>query len=193
MAHLLRPRARRRPNALFGVAGVAYNGVTPAVNGALVKPGSTTLSVLVNANGTYQTLAFFQSYANVQSFLKNATATNMTYMLSAQLLTMEFSVALGKVNPNTLLFLGAGSAINTWSNNGQGSNLQGNLNSGASTYGLTGTNSSGFISLQSIMNYAIQMLINYPSATSSSAARTFEEVLKIVLDAANNDLAIFAS
>lgn len=68
-----------------------------------------------------------------------------------------------------------------------------NLNAGATTFGLTGTDSSGFISLSTLMNDAIAMLSSYGTTTSSSSARLFQESLKTVLDAANNNLAIFAS
>jgi hypothetical protein len=152
---------------------------------------------LRNANGTLFTVSTTASFASAfsafDSWLQGANATNMAYMLSAQLAAMELNVAFEGVSASTLLYVGPGSAINTWSNDGQTSHLMSNLNTGAGAYGLTGTNSAGFISLSTLMNDAVTMLSNYGTTTSSNGARLFEESLKIVLDAANNNLAIFAS
>jgi hypothetical protein len=152
---------------------------------------------LRNASGalfTVSTTASFASaYSTFASWLSGANATNMAYMLSAQLVTMELNVAYEGVNANENLFIGPTSVINTWSNNNQGSHLMGNLNSGANTYGQTGTDSNGFITIGSVEADAIYMLTHYANTTASGSARTFEESLKIVLDAANNDLAIYAS
>src|SRR5207244_947782 len=79
-------------------------GVT--VNGVLVKPGSTTLSVLVDNGGAYKALSWFKTYANIKSFLAGyANATNMANMLSAQLLTTEFNICLGKVDPTKSVYV----------------------------------------------------------------------------------------
>jgi hypothetical protein len=125
--------------------------------------------------------------------LLGATATNMAYMLSAQLVTMEFNVAYLGLSPSTMLNVGSGSALSSWSNNNQKGSLTGNLNPppSLSGLGLVAPNSLGFISVQDLMNNAVKMLTNYGNVTASGAIRTYMEALKIVLDGANNAAAIF--
>jgi hypothetical protein len=152
---------------------------------------------LRNADGTQFTVpttgTFTTAYKCFATWLQAANATNMAYMLSAQLVTMELNVAYMSVGANELLYIGPNSAINAWSNNGQGSNLMSKLNSGASTFSLTGTDSNGFITIAQVEADAIYMLQHNGKTTASGPARLFEEALKIVLDAANNDLPIYAS
>src|SRR5262249_50355654 len=71
-------------NYLFGSGGV------------LLMPGSTTLSVLVSASGTYLPVSYFQSYTNLSSFLKTATSATPANLLSAQLLVTELNVYFGR-------------------------------------------------------------------------------------------------
>jgi hypothetical protein len=179
-------------NALFGIANVPYSGVTPKVNGVLVKPGSTTLSVLVNGSGTYQTLASFQTYANVQSFLLNATATNMAYMLSAQLLTLEFNVTLGYVVPTVSIQVSSVTLPGTTTH--MSSTLQHSLTvkpTGATSWSPITTTDGGAANIQAIMNAAIASLIAAPNTVNSGGDRTFQEALKDCMDGINNNQSIF--
>jgi hypothetical protein len=183
-------------NALFGIPGQSYLGQTPTSTGALVLPGSTTLSVLVNASVTYLPLSFFQTYGNVQSYLQTSATTNMANSLSAQLMTAEFNVALGFLPSAEQLDLAPGPWINTWQGNRFGAALLNDMNvwvKSFSTLGLTAPSSQGFIAAQAVVDDAIAMLVNDPKTVVASTARVLEEALKIILDGADNDLAIFAS
>ena len=53
---------------------------------------------LVNANGTIHT--FTNSYSAFRTWLLGANATNMAYMLSAQLATLKLDVYFNKVDGN---------------------------------------------------------------------------------------------
>src|SRR5262249_47459027 len=92
-------------NYLFGVGGL------------LVKPGSTTLSVLVSASGTYQPLSYFQSYTNLSSFLKTAASTTPANLLSAQLLVTELNIYFGRVNPSQYIYTPSVATLTTASQN----------------------------------------------------------------------------
>jgi hypothetical protein len=138
------------------------------------------------------TASFSTAFTSFATWMSGANATNMAYMLSAQLAAMELNGAFEGVSANSLLFLGSGSAINSWSNNGQGANLLSNLNSRAQAFGQAGADASGFSAIGKLEADAIFMLSNYGTTTSKGSARIFEEALKIIFDAGNNDLPIFA-
>jgi hypothetical protein len=200
---------------LGGNNGVKTLGFWSNNNGKAILQANDSFSVatnwrkqlnllnLRNANGTDFDVSnmsaarngndsFANAYAAFRTWLLGATATNMAYMLSAQLVTMKFNTLYLGLNASTMLYVGTGSAINTWANNSQGSALDANLTSGATTFGLVGPNSLGFISVSNLMSDANTMLLNYYSATAQNAARQYEEALKILLDGANNNLLIFA-
>jgi hypothetical protein len=150
---------------------------------------------LRNANGTPFTVpttgTFSTVYSTFRTWLLNANATNMAYMLSAQLTAMELNVAYKGISSSQYLYVGPGSAIRTGLNNSQGANLQTNLTSGATTFGLVAPTPLGFIKISDVLSNAISMLTNYGNTVSASAARTYEEALKILLDGANNNLPIY--
>jgi len=150
---------------------------------------------LRNANGTNfdvpTTGTFANAYKAFSNWLQGANATNMAYMLSAQLVTMKLNTLYMGVSANTLLYVGANSALLTWGGNGQGANLLANLTSGAMVFGQLPPNSNGFISIGNLIANADAMLTYYNTTSSAGAARTFEEALKIVLDGANNGVPIF--
>lgn len=92
-------------------------------NGELVltgtKTGTAFLSTYTFINGLNLKNAAgnpavpFANYAALQTFLLKATATNMAYMLSAQLVTMELNVASGNVSGGTIIYApGAGFSLN---------------------------------------------------------------------------------
>jgi hypothetical protein len=165
--------------------------VTPSVNGVLVKPGSTTLSVFVNSAGVYQTLASFQSYANVKNLLAGyANATNMANMLSAQLLTTEFNIALGYVNPTVSI------QVSTVTIPSTGQHMSSTLQHSLTSNGITATD-GGAASIQALITAAISQLVanpntNYSNPTAAQTAiRNFQEALKDCFDAINNNQPIF--
>lgn len=99
------------------------------------------------------------TYAQFRSWILNATATNMAYMLSAQLAAMQLSVANGLVNGAALV----------------------------SAPGATSANSLGFATVSALMSEANAELGVNGSSTSSGAIRTYQEALKNALDRANNN------
>ena len=105
------------------------------------------------------------AYKDFQSWLLKADATNMAYMLSAQLAAMELNVQSGKVSPSALIY----------------------------APGTDSANALGFATVSDVMNEANAALA--PTATKggrltvkASANRTYEENLKIALDKGNNNL-----
>jgi hypothetical protein len=157
-------------NYLFGPSGV------------LVKPGSTTLSVLVDGSGSYKPLSFFQSYANLANFLNNASATNMAYMLSAQLLTTELNIYFGRVNPSQYIYIPNVSGMSS-----------ADLNALHSPPGGLSAVSGNFVQIQAALTDAIQALVAYPNTTATATQRYYEEALKNMFNSINNNGNIFVS
>lgn len=109
--------------------------------------------------------------AAYKSWLLNATATNMAYMLSAQLSGMELNVAHGFVSSTALVLAGSAPA-------------------GCSIPGLSG---AGVISISNLMTDANNELCadGYTIATGTAQQqqdRTCQEFKKNALDNANNNL-----
>jgi hypothetical protein len=102
------------------------------------------------------------SKTQLKSWLLNATATNMAYMLSAQLAAMKLNVLHGFVNPNALIYApGASSA-----------------------------NPLGFATVNAVMAEADAELGLHGVTISGgigSAFRSYQEALKNALDKANNN------
>src|SRR5215212_4228666 len=100
------------------------------------------------------------SYAAFRSWLLSATATNMAYMLSAQLAAMELNVLNGKVNGSALIY----------------------------APGATSANALGFATVNAVMAEANASLGTDGDTVASGATRTYQEALKNALDRANNNL-----
>jgi hypothetical protein len=100
------------------------------------------------------------TYATFKSWLLSAEATNMAYMLSAQLAGMALNVEGGLVNASALIY----------------------------APGTTSANSLGFATVGAVMTEANASLLANPWTVASSAARSSQERLKIALDKANNNL-----
>ncbi len=96
----------------------------------------------------------------LKNWLLSATATNMAYMLSAQLAAMELNVARGFVDGTSLVYAPAA----------QGASL------------------AGLITINGLMADANTSLGLHPNTTSAGTDRTYQEGLKNALDAANNNL-----
>jgi hypothetical protein len=148
-------------NVCLGAGGGLTLGFWSNRNGqALV--GSTDLALLVslnlrNANGTNFDPG---NYAAFKSWLLSATATNMAYMLSAQLAAMELNVFNGFVNGGSLIY----------------------------APGSTSANAAGFATVNAVMAEANTSLGANGLTVAASATRTYQEVLKNALDKANNNL-----
>lgn len=128
---------------------------------------------LVSANGTGfdpvagcpspSTTAVSSGKTNLRSWLLNATATNMAYMLSAQLTAMELNVQHGFVLGSQIVYAP-----------GTGLSSPGGV--------------AGFASISDLMTAANNSLGTSPNTTTAGPARTLQEALKNALDKANNNL-----
>jgi hypothetical protein len=147
-------------NLCLGAGGGLTLGFWSNKNGqALV--GADDLSMLVglnlrNANGSAFDPA---NYAALRTWLLNATATNMAYMLSAQLAAMELNVFNGKVSGTSLVYAPGSHDANTL----------------------------GFITVNALMNEANTALGANGNTTAAGTDRSYQEALKNALDNANNN------
>jgi hypothetical protein len=94
-----------------------------------------------------------------QTWLLKADATNMAYMLSAQLAAMELNVRSGKVSGSALIY----------------------------APGTTSANANGFATVANVMAEADADLVNL-TTVKAGPLRTHQEALKIALDKGNNNL-----
>jgi hypothetical protein len=101
------------------------------------------------------------TYTQFRTWLLNATATNMAYMLSAQLAGMALNVEAGFVDGNALIY----------------------------APGTTSANAAGFASVNAIMAEANTELGLHGLTRDGSPYRTYQEALKDALDRANNNQA----
>jgi hypothetical protein len=148
-------------NVCTGAGGGLTLGFWSNKNGQKLF-GSDDLALMVslnlrNANGTDFNPG---SYTQFRTWLLGAKATNMAYMLSAQLAAMELNVLNGKVSGGSLVY----------------------------APGATGANSSGFISINNLMAEANTELGLHGLTKSGSPYRAYQEALKTALDRANNNL-----
>lgn len=105
------------------------------------------------------------TYTQFERWLKGAEATNMAYMLSAQLSAMALNVESGLVASSALVY--APQLIE---------------------FGVPGLNALGFISIGDLMTAAHLELGAHPSTPAGDTFRSFQEALKAALDDANNNL-----
>ncbi len=154
-------------NICLGAGGGLTLGFWSNKNGQALETATdfTLLSGLnlVNANGSARdfTSTLANNKKDLNSWLLNATATNMAYMLSAQLAAMELNVAHGFVNGNALIY----------------------------APGTTSANALGFATVNAVMAEGNSLLIAPGNVTvAASALRTSEEAVKTALDKANNNL-----
>jgi hypothetical protein len=103
--------------------------------------------------------------AQVRTFLLGANATNMSNMLSAQLIAMYLNKAHGFVNGGALIFAGS---------NPSGCNVP--------------VNGSGFITVNALLADAAAELCAHGLVLSGNPERTCQEFKKNALDKANNNL-----
>ena len=123
--------------------------------------------------------------ASLAAWLKGATATNMAYMLSAQLAATELSVLHGLVDANAFVDVNLIAAAFR-SSFSTSDDLIAALNS--SPYGAL-TDAYGVVNIQSLMNAANTVLGSTAGNNTLAPGdlRSYEEALKDVLDAINNN------
>jgi hypothetical protein len=116
---------------------------------------------LRNASGTHHVFPVSGNCSSGKSdlhdWLLGATATNMAYMLSAQLATMELNVRHNKVNGNALVYTGGCGGL------------------------------ANFITVNDLMTAANTELCLHNVTLAGSPYRAYQECLKNVLDKANNN------
>lgn len=112
---------------------------------------------LRNANGTHFNPANYTAYKN---WSQAATATNMAYMLSAQMAAMELNIRCAGVLGTRMIY----------------------------APGTTSANAFGFASLGSVMTEANNLLAANGSILSGNALRNQASALKNALDNGNNNL-----
>jgi hypothetical protein len=99
------------------------------------------------------------NYSGFRSWLLSATATNMAYMLSAQLAAMELNVFNGKVGGGALIY----------------------------APGTDSANALGFATVNAVMAEANVELGLHGLTLADSPYRAYQEALKNALDNANNN------
>jgi hypothetical protein len=153
-------------NVCLGPGGGLTLGFWSNKNGQALFTGSD-LTYLVGRNLRNATGANFDpgNYAAFRSWLLSATATNMAYMLSAQMSAMILNVRHGKVDGSALIY----------------------------APGTNSANGAGFASVNDILNEANTSLGANPLTVASGATRTYQEALKNALDKANNNLTFVQS
>ena len=135
------------------------NGQATMNDGGTLCPELTLLNNLCLRNATGADADFACNYTTFRSWLLNATATNMAYMLSAQLAAMELNVEAGFVSPSSLVYA-------------PGTNITAN----------------DIVTIQQLMNAAAASLCAHGYTPSGSPDRAYQEALKTALDKANNNL-----
>ena len=161
-------------NVCLGAGGGLTLGFWSNKNGQNLENSSDftflTGLCLRNATGGNQdfngTLA--QNKTALNSWLLSATATNMAYMLSAQLTAMELNVRHAFVNGTALVF--GGDCVKAYQQSGQ----------------LLGSN--GFITVNDLMTAAANELCAHGYTPSGNQFRAFQECMKTTLDQANNNV-----
>jgi hypothetical protein len=147
---------------------------------------------LRNANGTtygVPTGTFKTAYTSFNTWLKNATAVNMAYMLSAQLAATTLDVQYERLSDNTGLIVPA------CLTNSSGANVIATLGlplipGPLGTPACAGRNCAprnGYISIGMLRSLAIASLAANGNTTPKGAARNYQECLKNLLDMVNNN------
>ncbi len=187
------------PGTYSGYAATTYSTVNPACwtggfsvgfwknkNGQdlLTQNDFSTLTELNLRTANGESQDFTSSLGDKEAFsrwLSGAESTNMAYMLSAQLAATVLNVSHGFVNAtasvNAYLI---SSDFNTF---GSSSALINALNSGPASL----VDKFGQIPISALINAANTSLGTNPNTPAGSAARSYQEALKDVLNAINNN------
>lgn len=144
----------------LGSGGGKSIGYWTSKNGeALVDSGDLAALVALNLRTAAGSAFNPTSYANLKTWLTNATATNMAYMLSAHLTAAKLSVLNALADENALVL----------------------------AQGAKGANAAGFMSLKALMTEADAELAANGLTPTGNAARAYQESLKNALEKANAD------
>jgi len=155
-------------NVCLGAGGGLTLGFWSNKNGQNLENASDFTSLtglcLRNATGGNQdfTAALAANKTALNNWLLNANATNMAYMLSAQLTAMELNVRHGFVNGTKLVY--GGDCVKSY---------------------FPGSN--GFITINDLMTAAATELCLHGLTPSGNQFRAYQECLKTTLDDANNN------
>ena len=136
------------------------NGQATMNDGGSLVPELNLLDsqCLRNASGTDTNFA--GNYTNFRNWLLGATATNMSYMLSAQLAAMELNIEAGFVAPGALIY----------------------------APGTNSANGLGFATVGAVVAEAEAELCLHATAFGGDPNRSYQEALKNALDKANNNM-----
>jgi hypothetical protein len=147
-------------NVCTGAGGGLTLGFWSNKNGQALF-GADDLAALVGLNLRNAAGLHFDpsSYTAYRTWSLNATATNMAYMLSAQLAAMKLNVFNGKVSGGAMIY----------------------------APGTMSANALGFASVSGVMDEANASLGTDGYTVASGATRTYQEALKNALDNANNN------
>jgi hypothetical protein len=147
-------------NLCLGAGGGMTLGFWSNKNGQALF-GADDLALMVSLNLRNADGSDFNpaSYAAFRTWLLNATAVNMAYMLSAQLAAMELNVLNGKVTGSSLIY----------------------------APGTTSANPLGYATVNAVMAEANTELGLHGYTRDGSQYRTYQEALKNALDKANNN------
>jgi hypothetical protein len=160
-------------NVCVGAGGGLTLGFWSNKNGQNLENASdfTALNLLClrNATGANQdfTGTLAQQKTALNTWLLNANATNMAYMLSAQLTAMELNVRHAFVNGTKLVY--GGDCVKAYQQSQQ----------------LPGSN--GFITINDLMTAASNELCAHGYTPSGNQFRAYQECLKTTLDDGNNN------
>jgi hypothetical protein len=135
------------------------NGQATMNDGASMCPELSLLNGLYLRNGAGTRMNFACDYTAFRNWLLSATATNMAYMLSAQLAAMELNVEAGFVNGSALVY----------------------------APGTNSANGLGFATVSALMSEANTELTAHGTALAGDPWRGYQEALKNALDKANNN------
>lgn len=155
-----------------------FNSLSPADQASTLA----TLNAL-GARRSNGSLATFSSYKDVQTFLGNATATNMANMLSAQLIATQLNVLYGVdgISGSTAIDFALATIP------GSGTPLPSSLIAALhSKFG-----ADNFVTINDLIQAAKASLASDPNTTASGPARTLQEALKDCFDSINNGQSIF--
>ena len=135
------------------------NGQATMNDGGSVCSELTLLNNLFLRNAGGTRMNFGCDYTAFRNWILGATATNMAYMLSAQLAAMELNVEAGFVNGSTLVY----------------------------APGTNSANGLGFATVDALMSEANAELTIHGTAFAGDSWRSYQEALKNALDKANNN------
>jgi uncharacterized membrane protein len=158
-------------------------GVSNFIKSVFANPSQPGKLVLVGASG-YLGSSDLDNYATLRSFLLGATATNMAYMLSAQLLAAELNVYFLRLDASKSLYVPSVPGMSQTLQNALKTNP-----GGANPYTAV-SNSGGVAGIQAILNAAKAQLAANVNTTGASGNRVYQEALKDCLDGMNNNQTI---